>query len=80
MNPIGNSFRDAMLLPDANQWKYMDDRIKSIKRNITWTLIKLPPNTKTLDSKWVLKKEYETDGSVDKSKTMSVLKGFKQKD
>lgn len=39
-----NSFRDAMLLQDANKQKEaMYDEIKSIRQNNTWTLTELPP-------------------------------------
>ena len=46
------TYEETMSLPDANLWKKaLDDEIKSIHDNNTWTLIDLPSNTKTISCK-----------------------------
>ena len=37
----------------------------------------LPPGYKPLSSKWVFKRKKKVDGSIDKSKTRLVIKGYK---
>lgn len=49
----------------------MNEEIKSINQDYRWTLAELPPNTKRLGGKQVLK--------IDKYKARLVVKGFKQK-
>ena len=44
----------------------MDNEIKFIKDNNIWSLTNLPPNTKTIGYKWILKKKLKLDGSIDK--------------
>lgn len=70
-----------MSLPNANMWKRaMDDEIKSIHDNVTWTLVELPTNTKPISCKCVLRKKLKTDGTIDKYKAKLVAKGFSQKE
>lgn len=57
----------------------MDDERKSIRDKNTWTLTDLPPNTKTLGCRWVLKKKLKHDG-IDKYKVGLVGKGYRQKE
>ncbi|GKU92969.1 hypothetical protein SLEP1_g6618 [Rubroshorea leprosula] len=69
-----------MALPNASLWKKaMDDEIKSIHDNNTWILVDLPPNTKPIGCKWVLRKKLNTYGSIDKYKARLAAKGFSQK-
>ena len=58
----------------------MDDEIKSIHDNKTWTLTYLPPNTKPIGCKWVLRKKLKSDGSIERYKARLVAKGFTQKE
>lgn len=44
----------------------MDNEIKSIERNKTWTLIELPSEAKRIGVKWVYKTKYNEHGKVDK--------------
>ncbi|XP_070039948.1 uncharacterized protein [Nicotiana tomentosiformis] len=75
------TYQEAMSLPDANLWKKaMDDEIKSIHDNNTWTLAELPPNTMIIGYKWVLKKKLKADGSIDRYKGRLVAKGYSQKE
>ena len=40
--------------------------------------MELPPGYKTLGCKWILRKKFKSDGSIDKYKARLVAKGFKQ--
>ena len=53
--------------------------MKTLIFNRTWKLVDLPPDCKTIDCKWVLRKKLKLDGSIDKFKARLVAKGFKQK-
>jgi len=44
----------------------MDNEIIAIERNNTWELIDLLKGQKTIDVKWVYKKELKVNGEVDK--------------
>ncbi|KAK4407669.1 Retrovirus-related Pol polyprotein from transposon TNT 1-94 [Sesamum angolense] len=49
-------------------------------QNHTWELEDLPSGSKPLGCKWILKRKYKADGSIDKYKARLVAKGFKQKE
>ncbi|KAK4385611.1 Retrovirus-related Pol polyprotein from transposon TNT 1-94 [Sesamum angolense] len=49
-------------------------------QNHTWELVNLPSGSKPLGCKWILKRKYKADGSIDKYKARLVAKGFKQKE
>jgi len=53
--------------------------IESIEKNNTWTLVDLPKGAKPIGCKWIFKKKYHPDGSIDKYKARLVAKGFTQK-
>ena len=56
----------------------MNEEMESLVRNQTWDLVKLPPEKRALQKKWVyrLKEEY---GGKKWSKARVVVKGFPQK-
>ncbi|KAA0033403.1 retrovirus-related Pol polyprotein from transposon TNT 1-94 [Cucumis melo var. makuwa] len=56
----------------------MDNEIKSIEKNKTWTLIELPSGAKRIGVKWVYKTKYNEHGKVDKNKARLVAKGYSQ--
>nr|GEV27201.1 retrotransposon protein, putative, Ty1-copia subclass [Tanacetum cinerariifolium] len=49
-----------------------------MKDNDVWVLVKLPPNARTVDSKWLYKKKADMDGAVYVFKARLVAKGFTQ--
>ena len=53
--------------------------MESLMSNKTWKFIDLPPDCKTIDCKWILRKELKPDGTIDKYKVRLIVKGFKQK-
>ncbi|GKB17311.1 retrotransposon protein, putative, ty1-copia subclass [Tanacetum coccineum] len=49
-----------------------------MKDNQVWHLVDLPPNGKTVGSKWLFKKKTDIDGNVHTYKARLVAKGFTQ--
>ncbi|KAJ0533857.1 putative RNA-directed DNA polymerase [Helianthus annuus] len=56
----------------------MEQEIKALQENGTWTLKKLPSGKKAIDSKWVYKVKHKPDGQVDRYKARPVAKGYTQ--
>jgi len=54
-------------------------KLNQFKKNSTWTLVDLPKGAKPIGCKWIFKKKYHPDGSIDKYKARLVAKGFTQK-
>ncbi|GJT08969.1 retrotransposon protein, putative, ty1-copia subclass [Tanacetum coccineum] len=56
----------------------MNVEMLSMKDNQVWNLVDLPPNCKTVGSKWVFKKKTNMDGNIHTYKARLVAKGFTQ--
>ncbi|GJW78951.1 retrotransposon protein, putative, ty1-copia subclass [Tanacetum coccineum] len=52
--------------------------MQSMKDNEVWDLVDLPPNGKTVGSKWLFKKKTDMDGAVHTYKARLVAKGYTQ--
>ncbi|GJT69961.1 retrotransposon protein, putative, ty1-copia subclass [Tanacetum coccineum] len=73
------SYKAAMLDPESNKWlDVMNAEMQSMIDNKVWVLIDLPPNCKTVGSKWIFKKKTDMDGIVHTYKTRLVSKGYSQ--
>lgn len=73
------TIQEALSSPEAPFWKEaINSEIESIMQNHTWELVDLPPGCKPLGCKWILKRKYKADGSIDKYKARLVAKGYKQ--
>ena len=69
-----------MTSPDTPLWKEaINSEIESIRQNHTWEIIDLTPDAKTMDCKWIFKRKFKPDGSIEKYKAHLVVKVFKQK-
>jgi hypothetical protein len=74
------TFKQAMALPDADEWlKATDDEIQSLNENETWDLVDMPSGRKPIGTKWVFKRKYKSDGSLDRYKARLVCTGYSQK-
>jgi hypothetical protein len=66
---------------DVAFWKEaINDEMDSILSNNTWILVDLPHGSKPIGCKWVFRRKYNTDGSLQTFKTRLVAKSFKQKE
>nr|GFB19653.1 retrotransposon protein, putative, Ty1-copia subclass [Tanacetum cinerariifolium] len=73
------NYKAALLDPESKKWlNAMNVEIQSMKDNEVWVLVELPPNGKTVGSKWLFKKKTDMDGNVHIYKARLVAKGFTQ--
>ncbi|GJZ04001.1 retrotransposon protein, putative, ty1-copia subclass [Tanacetum coccineum] len=73
------NYKAAMLDPESDKWlDDMNAEMQSMKDNQVWCLVNLPPNGKTIESKWIFKKTTNMDGIVHTYKARFVAKGFTQ--
>ena len=57
----------------------MDEEMKAIESNGTWTLVTRPPNQKAIGLMWVYKLKKDTKGAIVKYKARLVVKGYVQR-
>nr|GFA34839.1 hypothetical protein [Tanacetum cinerariifolium] len=73
------NYKAALLDPEFDKWQNaMNVETQSMKDNEVWDLVELPPNGKTIGSKWLFKKKTDTDGAVHTYKARLVVKGYTQ--
>nr|GEV61068.1 retrovirus-related Pol polyprotein from transposon TNT 1-94 [Tanacetum cinerariifolium] len=73
------NYKAALLDLESKKWfDVMNIEMQSIKDNDVWVLAELPPNARTLGSKWLFKKKTDIDGAVYIFKARLVVKGFTQ--
>ncbi|XP_058782566.1 uncharacterized mitochondrial protein AtMg00820-like [Vicia villosa] len=70
----------AKALKESNWMKAIDEEVKSIKVNNTWSLVKSSQDNKTIHMKWVYKLNLNPIGEVTRHKAKLVAKGFLQKE
>ncbi|GKV29667.1 hypothetical protein SLEP1_g38572 [Rubroshorea leprosula] len=56
----------------------MRNEITALEKNGTWTIETLPPGKRAIDSKWLYKVKFKSDGTVEWYKARLVAKGFTQ--
>ena len=75
------TFKEAMASRDVAFWKEaINDEMDSILSNNTWILVDLPSGSKPIVCKWMFKRKYNIDGSLQTFKARLVTKGFRQKE
>ena len=63
----------------SEHWlKAMNDELKALTANGTWSIVDLPPNVKPIGSKWVYRVKHKADGSIERYKARLVAKGYNQ--
>nr|GFA06624.1 hypothetical protein [Tanacetum cinerariifolium] len=73
------NYKADLLDPKFEKWlNAMNVEMQSMKDNEVWVLVELPPNGKTVGSKWLFKKKTDMDGNVHIYKARLVAKGFTQ--
>nr|GEZ43507.1 putative retrotransposon protein [Tanacetum cinerariifolium] len=66
------------IVPIPRVLNAMNVEMQSMKDNKVWVLVELPPNGKTVGSKWLFKKKTDMDGNVHIYKARLVGKGYTQ--
>lgn len=56
----------------------MNEEIKALEANNTWSLVTLPPDKHCIGCRWMYKVKYNSNGSVDRYKARLVAKGYTQ--
>nr|GEY12459.1 putative retrotransposon Ty1-copia subclass protein [Tanacetum cinerariifolium] len=74
-----NNYNVAILDPESNKWvDAMNAEMQFMKDNQVWCLVDLPPNCRTVGSKWIFKKKIDMDGIVHTYKAHLVANGYTQ--
>jgi transposase InsO family protein len=70
---------EALSGKESTEWKKaMDEEMKSLHENNTWTLVPKPTDRKLVDCRWIYKRKEKSDGTLDRYKARLVARGFKQ--
>ncbi|GKG29055.1 retrotransposon protein, putative, ty1-copia subclass, partial [Tanacetum coccineum] len=73
------NYKALLLDPESNKWlDVMNAEMQSMEDNQVCRLVDLPPNVKTVGSKWIFKKKIGNDGNVHTYKACLVEKGYTQ--
>ena len=73
------NYQAATSDPESDKWlEDMNTEMQSMYDNQVWDLVKLPPNSKTVGSKWVFKRKTDMDGNLHTYKARLVAKGYTQ--
>jgi hypothetical protein len=73
------TIQEARKRSDWPKWEdAIQKELESLKRAGTWELVKRPPDTNVVDSKWVLRIKKNSAGEIDKYKARLVARGFTQ--
>ncbi|CAN1141771.1 Retrovirus-related Pol polyprotein from transposon TNT 1-94 [Linum perenne] len=65
-------------LKDANWSSAVDEEMRALQDNNTWSIVSLPEGKKSVGCKWVFTVKCNTDGSIERYKARLVARGFTQ--
>ena len=73
-------YKNAVIGPDRHLWlEAMNEELRSLSKNETWTLVEKPKSAKVLTNRWVLQVKRKANGDIDKYKARPVVRGFTQR-
>lgn len=60
-----------------DHWRLaMDDEIKAMHENGTWSVVRLPSDKQSIGCRWVFRNKFNSDGSLARHKARLVAKGY----
>ncbi|KAL6326660.1 hypothetical protein AAG906_010834 [Vitis piasezkii] len=68
----------SQVLKNPNWHTTMVEDYQALVRNNTWTLVPFHPSMNVIDSKWIFRVKYNSDGTIQRYKARLVAKGFQQ--
>ena len=75
------TYKKAMTSHEAPFWKEaINGEVESILNNHTWELVDIPLENKPIGYKWIFKRKFKVNGSIEKYKARLVVKGYRQKE
>ncbi|UYV66792.1 hypothetical protein LAZ67_4002870, partial [Cordylochernes scorpioides] len=78
-SPDPKDVEEALSGKDSYFWrKAMKEEFDSLIENKTWELVDPPKGQNVIGSKWVFRRKYSSDGSLERHKARLVAKGFSQ--
>ncbi|UYV83140.1 hypothetical protein LAZ67_22002407 [Cordylochernes scorpioides] len=78
--PDPKDLDQALSSEDSHLWKgAMKEEYSSLLKNGTWELVDPPKNKNIIGNKWVFRKKFRADGSIERYKARLVAKGYSQK-
>ena len=70
--------RVTYALQDDDWCKEMEEEIKQIEKNKTWTLVARPTDKNVIGTKWVFRKKLDENGEITRNKARLVYKVYAQ--
>ncbi|XP_018448563.2 uncharacterized mitochondrial protein AtMg00820-like [Raphanus sativus] len=77
LNDEPRTFEEAKKLKEC--LRACKDEIESITRLESWSLVNLPPGSNPIGLKWIFKIKRNSNGSINKYKSLLVAKGYVQR-
>lgn len=74
------SVKEALSSPEAALWQAaIDKELDALEQNKTWCLVDtIPAGRQPIGCKWVFRRKYNADGSIERYKARLVAKGYAQ--
>ena len=74
------TIEEAVSSKESEKWQEAaDNEYNSLVNMDTWELVELPEGRKTIGCRWVFKRKYKEDGSIERYKARLVAKGYSQR-
>ena len=75
-----STLQDAINSENFSQWiSAINEEFDLLDENKTWVLIERPKNENVISNRWIFKRKYKADGTIDKYKARLVIRGFAQR-
>lgn len=79
LDDIPNSYEEIKARADKSKWQVaIEEELKSLSENNTWSLVPRPLNKNVVDNKWVFSIKYDEFGRPQRYKARLVARGFSQ--